>query len=103
MTAPSCGVACREIFQIVKVQAIVHKMVSTRRVKHITFCADEELIERARSRAARERKTLNIAFREWLQWYAGTEMGQQEYRELMRRLRHIRGGRSFSRNEMNER
>jgi predicted HicB family RNase H-like nuclease len=36
-------------------------------VRKITLRADEDLIERARLRAALEKKTLNAAFREWLQ------------------------------------
>ena len=50
----------------------------TRVVRNITLSAEEELIDRARLRAARERKTLNVAFREWLARYAGAETGSQE-------------------------
>ena len=72
-------------------------------VRNITLSAEEELIDRARLRAAREKTTLNAAFREWLTRYAGTETSSQEYRELMKRLRHVRPGRRFSREELNER
>ena len=72
-------------------------------VKNITLSADEELIERARLRAAKERTTLNAAFRDWLERYAGIETNRQEYDDLMRRLSHARSGRRFSRDEMNER
>ena len=72
-------------------------------VRNITLSAEEEIIERARLRAAREKKTLNAAFREWLARYAGAEATAQEYRQLMKRLRHVRSGRHFSREELNER
>jgi hypothetical protein len=77
--------------------------VYTELVKNITLSAEEDLIERARLRAAKERKTLNAAFRDWLQRYAGTETSRQEYAQLMKRLGHVRSGRSFSRDEINER
>jgi hypothetical protein len=79
------------------------KTVYTEIVKNITLSAEEELIERARLRAAREKRTLNAAFRDWLARYAGSETGRHEYAELMKRLGHVRNTRRFSRDEMNER
>ena len=75
----------------------------TEAVKNITLSAEGDLIERARLRAAREKRTLNAAFRDWLQRYAGSETGRLEYSELMKRLSHVRNTRTFSRDEMNER
>jgi hypothetical protein len=72
-------------------------------VRNITLSAEEDLIERARLRAARESRTLNAAFRDWLERYAGVETGREEYAELMKRLSHVRSSRRFSRDEMNER
>jgi hypothetical protein len=72
-------------------------------MKNITFSADESLIERARLRALHEKKTLNVAFREWLARYAGVATSPTEYRLLLRRLGHVRAGRKFSREEMNAR
>jgi len=77
--------------------------VYTDHVKNITLSAEEDLIERARLRAAKEKRTLNAAFRDWLQRYAGAETGREEYAQLMKRLGHVRSGRRFSRDEMNER
>jgi hypothetical protein len=77
--------------------------VYTECVRNITLSAEEELIERARLRAAHEKKTLNSAFREWLKRYAGRETGSQEYADLMKRLGHVRSARKISRDEMNER
>jgi hypothetical protein len=78
-------------------------MVYTGIVRNITLSADEDLIDRARMRAAREKTTLNAAFRDWLERYAGTATTVREYRALMKRLRHVQAGRHFSREEFNER
>lgn len=72
-------------------------------MKNITLSADEELIERARLIARSQHKTLNAAFREWLQTFAAQSGDAQEFDALMRRLRHIRSGGPYSRDEMNER
>jgi hypothetical protein len=72
-------------------------------MKNITFSADEDLIERARLRAAGQKTTLNVAFREWLERYAGTAPTAADYRQLMRRLKHVDAGRKFSRAELNAR
>jgi hypothetical protein len=77
--------------------------VYTRVVKNVTFSADAELIERARERARQQKKTLNVAFREWLAEYAGSRDRVREYRELMKRLEYVRPGRKFSREEANAR
>jgi hypothetical protein len=77
--------------------------VYTGLVKNITLSAEEDLIERARLRAAREKRTLNAAFRDWLERYAGVETGSQEFEQLMKGLSHVRSSRRYSRDEMNER
>ena len=72
-------------------------------MENVTFSADEDLIERAREVAKAERKTLNVAFREWLAAYAARKENVQQYRTLMERLKHIDSGGRYSRKEMNER
>jgi len=73
-------------------------------VSGITLCTNlDELIERARLIARSQHTTLNAAFREWLQTYTAQSGNAQEYRALMRRLRHIRSGGPYTRDEMNER
>ena len=72
-------------------------------MKNITLSADEDLIERARSLARTQRRTLNAAFREWLMQFTATPGDAQSYEALMQRLRHIDAGRHYSRDEMNER
>ena len=73
------------------------------RMKNITLSADEHLIEQARLVAQAQHKTLNAAFREWLEAYTSCSGSGREVEALMRRLSHVSAGRRFSRDEMNER
>ena len=72
-------------------------------LKNITFSADEDLIQKARERAATERTTLNEEFRRWLEKYAERPHSAAAYTDLMKRFEYIKPGRSFHREEMNER
>jgi hypothetical protein len=72
-------------------------------MKNVTLSAEADLIERARLVARSRHKTLNAAFREWLQQYAAQSGSAQEVDSLMKRLKHVRSGRHFTRAEMNER
>jgi hypothetical protein len=72
-------------------------------MKNITFSADETKIELAREVARSEQKTLNDAFREWLDWYASRRASRAEIESLFKRLKHVDAGRKFTRDEMNER
>ncbi len=73
-------------------------------MKNITLSAEEHLIERARQTARAQHKTLNAAFREWLEQYTAREGDVEAYDRLMKRLRgHVVAGRKFTREEMNER
>lgn len=73
-------------------------------MKNITLSADEHLIERARQTARAEHRTLNDAFREWLEEYTARNGDLERHDRLMQRLRgHVVAGRKFTREEMNER
>jgi predicted transcriptional regulator len=72
-------------------------------MKNITLSADDDLIEKARSVARARRKTLNAAFREWLEHFVSETGSASDYDSLMSRLRHVQSGRRFSRDERNER
>jgi len=72
-------------------------------MRNVTFSADEDLIDQARHVAQQERKTLNDAFREWLAQYASSRSDVARFDELMRRMKPLRAGRRFTREEMNER
>jgi len=71
-------------------------------MKKVTLRADADLIGQARAVARAHHKTLNAAFREWLQQYAAQSGSAQEVDSLMERLKHVRAGRNFTREEINE-
>jgi ferric-dicitrate binding protein FerR (iron transport regulator) len=72
-------------------------------MKNITLSADEQLIDQARRMAQSQHKTLNQAFREWLESYVRPESAVERYEALMKDLKYVRAGRKFTREEMNER
>jgi hypothetical protein len=72
-------------------------------MKNITFSADELKIAMAREVARDEQKTLNDAFREWLDWYGSRRVTRQQIEALYERLKYVNPGRKFTRDEMNER
>lgn len=80
----------------------VRLLVYTVRMKNITLSADAELIEKARAVAKSENRTLNAAFREWLESYA-RKRDAEAFRALMNRLRHIHSTPPYTRDELNER
>ena len=77
--------------------------VIVRAIRNITLSADADLIEKARARARKQKKALNVVFREWLERYAGDGTASDEYNQLMKELRHVHAGRKFARDEMNTR
>jgi hypothetical protein len=72
-------------------------------MKNITLSAEEHLIEQARLVARSQHKTLNSAFREWLEQYAAQKGSGAAYVALMERLRHVRSSGPYTRDEMNAR
>ena len=72
-------------------------------MKNVTLSADDELIDQARLVARAQKKSLNDAFREWLVQFTQRSGSTQEYDALMKRLRRVRAGRRFTRDEMTER
>lgn len=72
-------------------------------MKNVTLSADGELIERARLVAKAQHKTLNLAFREWLEQFTAQSGDAEAFDALMQKLRHVKSNRRFSRDELNER
>ena len=72
-------------------------------LKNITLSAEEELIRKARQKAHKERTTLNATFRQWLKQYVNTGTDPSDYDALMKSLKYAHPGKSFSRDELNER
>lgn len=73
-------------------------------MKNITLSADENLIEAARRRAAKERTTLNSQFQLWLENYARSEWQAEQAIAVVNELQgKLRVGRKLTREGMNER
>jgi len=72
-------------------------------LKNITLSAEEQLIRKAREKARREHTTLNARFRRWLKQYVNAERSLRDYDTLMKSLSYAKPGKSFTRDEMNER
>ena len=75
-------------------------------MRNITLSAADELIDQARDKARAQGVTLNDEFRKWLASYVQATDGQtavNRFRGVMQALPHADAGRSFSRDEMNER
>ena len=72
-------------------------------MKKVTLCADGDLIERARSVARSRQTSLNAEFRQWLIEYTEGAARAEAFVALMERLKHVNSGRTYSRDELNER
>jgi hypothetical protein len=74
-------------------------------LRNITLSADDQYIDLARKKAIAAQSTLNVEFRKWLQAYveAKDESAVTRFREVMQQLGSVDAGRSFSRDEMNQR
>ena len=73
------------------------------KIRNVTLSAEDAAIAKARLKAQKEDKSLNIKFREWLRQYVNPKDHVQNYGNLMDSPKHIRAGRKFSREEANER
>lgn len=71
-------------------------------MKNITLSADEVIIENARKKALNNNTTLNALFREWLINYVNNAKSVDELDKFLNQL-NVKSGRSFSRDELNER
>lgn len=83
-----------------------HDRVYTLNMKNITFSAKEEAIEKARKAAARQHRTLNELFREWLENVnkeALHETASNNLNSLWEQTGYLRVGKKLSRDEMNKR
>lgn len=74
-------------------------------LRNITLSADEQLIARAREKAGAAQTTLNVEFRKWLAEYAAQQddAAVARFRKVMKQLDQVDAGRTFTRDEMNER
>ncbi|MDM8563280.1 hypothetical protein QUF54_07995 [Candidatus Marithioploca araucensis] len=72
-------------------------------LKEITLNAEQELIQKAILVAQRQKTTLEAAFRQWLNRYIQQNQPIDNYTKLMNELSDVQVGRTFSRDELNER
>lgn len=72
-------------------------------LKNITLSADEALIERARRRAQAHKTTLNAEFRRWLANYVESPKTVDGLLGFMSRFEYVQPGKTFTRDELNER
>jgi predicted transcriptional regulator len=72
-------------------------------LKNVTLSAEETLIRKAKEKARHQRMSLNAIFRRWLMHYVGKDKITTDYNTLMERLAYAQAGRSFTREELNER
>lgn len=75
-------------------------------MRNITLSAADALIDRAREKAQARGVSLNDEFRKWLASYVQSEDSRSavaHFRAVMQALPRVDAGRSFSRDEMNER
>ncbi|WP_340104359.1 hypothetical protein [Rhodohalobacter sp. 8-1] len=72
-------------------------------MKNITFSANESLIEEAREKARLENTSLNKRFREWLEQYVRRGNQKEEFQSVMKKLGYAEPGKTFTRDEINER
>lgn len=80
--------------------------VYTALMRNITLSASEQLITEARDKARAQGVTLNDEFRKWLASYVQAADGQSavsRFRSVMQALPKADAGRTFTREEMNER
>ena len=72
-------------------------------MRNIIVSADDDLIRNAQENATREQTTLNELFNVWLWEYVNAESRASQFDALMQSIEYVQPGRSFSRDEMNER
>ena len=81
-------------------------VVYTGAMRNVTLSAADQIIDQARDKARAKGVTLNDEFRSWLARYVQETDGQSavnRFRSVMQALPNADAGRSFSRDEMNER
>jgi hypothetical protein len=92
------------IFSVHSLKSSAHYIYCTM-LRNVTLSAEEDLIALARKKAGAAQSTLNVEFRKWLSSYtsAQDDAAVSRFREVMLQLEGVDAGRSFTRDEMNER
>ncbi len=72
-------------------------------LKNITLSVDEKLIELARKKAINHNTTINELFRQWLENYSIEKNLVNDLDRFLEKTAYCVSGRSFSREELNQR
>jgi hypothetical protein len=70
---------------------------------NVTLSAEKQLIDKARKRAETKNTTLNAEFRRWLEQYVEGAQTSADFDVLMDRFSYVKAGKSFTRDDFNER
>lgn len=74
-----------------------------KKMKNVTFRIQEDMLRKAREKAGKERKSLNNLINQWLKNYSATQDEAFDVHKYLERVRGVKIGRKFTREEMNER
>lgn len=74
-----------------------------KKMKNVTFRISEESLNKAREKAAKEKRSLNKLINQWIKNYSATKDETFDVRRYMKRIKGEKIGRTFTREEMNER
>lgn len=74
-----------------------------KKMKNVTFRIQEEPLNKAREKAAKEKRSLNKLINQWIKNYSATKDEVFDVRQYVKRIKGEKIGRTFTREEMNER
>lgn len=72
-------------------------------MKNVTFRIQEDMLRKAREKAGKEKKSLNNLVNQWLKNYSGVQDETFDVGKYLDRIKGVKIGRKFTREEMNER
>ena len=74
-----------------------------KRMKNVTFRIQEDSLNKAREKATKEKRSLNKLINQWIKNYTVTKDETFDVRKYLGRIKGVKIGRKFTREEMNER
>lgn len=72
-------------------------------MKNVTLSANEDVIRKAKNKAQQNNTTLNSLFRKWLDDYTRDKNIVLELDRFLSKTEYVEAGRSFARDEFNQR
>lgn len=74
-----------------------------KKMTNVTFRIQENMLRKAREKAVKERKSLNNLVNQWLKNYSVAQDAAFDVHKYLDRVKGVKIGRKFTREEMNER